>query len=93
MDATGTRALECRNRAGKRGSDFIPLLSSAGRVSGFLFILFFFRFLVYSVLAGGVPVKVKLVEELSSFRREVSDRRSSSERRPPLTSPVWPQDP
>ena len=33
----------------------------AGRVSG---LFLFFRFLVYSVLAGGVPVKVELVEEL-----------------------------
>ena len=33
----------------------------AGRVSG---LFLFFRFLVYSVLAGGVPVKVGLVEEL-----------------------------
>ena len=45
--ATGTRFLECRNGAGKRGSD-----------------VYVFRFLVYSVLAGGVPIKVELVEEL-----------------------------
>ena len=49
-------ALECRNVAGKRASEC--------RKSEFFSFLYFFRFLVYSILAGGIPVKVELVEEL-----------------------------
>ena len=55
-DATGTPALECRNGAGKRGSKCMK--------SEWFYLVFYFRFLVYSVLAGGIPVKVELVEEL-----------------------------
>ena len=55
-DATGTPALECRNGAGKRGSEC--------RKSEWFYLVFYSRFLVYSVLAGGIPVKVELVEEL-----------------------------
>ena len=55
-DATGTRALECRDRAGKRASE--------SRESECFSFVNCFRFLVYSVLAGGVPVKAGLVEEL-----------------------------
>ena len=55
-DATGTRALECRNGAGKRGSEC--------RKSEWFYFVFYFPFLVYSVLAGGVPVQVEIVEEL-----------------------------
>ena len=58
-DATGTRALEYRNGAGKRGSEC--------RKSEWFYFVFYFRFLVYSVLAGSVPVKVELVEELGQF--------------------------
>ena len=49
----------------------------------------FFVFLVYSVLAGGVPIKVELVEELgpvSVVRSGTADLRQNVVH--PLTSPV-----
>ena len=54
-DAIGTPVLECRNGAGKRGSE-------CRKSEWFYFV--YFRSPVYSVLAGGVPVRVELVEEL-----------------------------
>ena len=68
--ATGTRALEYRNVAGKPGSEC--------RKNEWFY--FYFRFLVYSVLAGGVPVKVEIVEEIgpvSVLRSGTADLRQN----------------
>ena len=59
---------ECRDGFGKRGSKC--------RKSERFSCLYRFRFLVYSILAGGVPVKVELVEELgpvSAVRSRTAD--------------------
>ena len=69
---TGTRTLECRNGAGKRGSEC--------RKSEWFYLVFYSRFLVYSVLAGGVPIKVEIVEEIgpvSVLRSGTADLRQN----------------
>ena len=78
-DVTGIRALECRNDAGNRSSEC--------RKSEWFYFVFYFPFLVYSVLAGGVPVKVRLVEELgpvSVVRSGTADLRQNVVHRRPV---------